>query len=145
MRRLSADLIALALVLAAAPIWLGLAYGGHRVAMFTVEALPVMLPTAGLLELEPLVDRPGAFRWTGGAGVLRPPNPGGPLYLRLSLSSGLDSATPIELAVGAAHHRFTVLPGLHEYALLAPAQPGERVTLTLRSPTVERGGRSLGV
>lgn len=145
MRRYLADLIALLLLLAAAPAWLALVYGGHRAAALTVEALPVMLPTAGLQEPEPLVDRPGLFRWTDGAGVLRPPNPGGPLYLSLSLSSGLDTATPLELLVGASRHTFTVLPGLHEYGLLAPAQPGERVTITLRSPTVTIDGRSLGV
>ena len=145
MRRLLPDLIALLLLLAAAPAWLGLAYGGHRVAALTVEALPVMLPTAGLLELEPLVDRPGAFRWTDGAGELRPPNPGGPLYLRLSLSSGLDTPTPLELVAGASTLRFTVLPGLHEYGLLLPGQRGERVALELRSPTVEADGRRLGV
>ncbi len=145
MRRYTADLIALLLLLAAAPLWLGLAYGGHRSVALTVEALPVMLPTAGLLEPEPLVDRPGMFRWTDGAGELRPPNPGGPLYLRLSLSSGLDTATPLDLEVGAARASFTVLPGLHEYGLLVPAQPGERVSITLRSPTIEADGRRLGV
>lgn len=145
MRRLYPDLIALVLLLATAPFWLGLAYRGQHTAAFTVEALPVMLPTAGLHEPEPLVDRPGVFRWTDGAGELRPPNPGGPLYLRLSLSSGFDTATPVELAVGERHNTFTVLPGLHEYALLAPAQPGERVILTLRSPTVKIDGRHLGI
>lgn len=145
MRRHLPDLIALLLLLAAAPVWLGLAYGGHRSAALSVEALPVMLPTSGLLELEPLVDRPGMFRWTDGAGTLAPPNPGGPLYLRLSLSSGLDTATPLELVAGRAAHRFTVLPGLREYGLLLPPQPGERVSVELRSPSVEIDGRALGV
>lgn len=145
MRRLAADLIALALLLAAVPLWLGLAYAGHRSAAYDVEALPVMLPTTGLHDLEPLVDRPGSFRWTNGNATVAPANPGGPLSLRLSLSSGLDSATPLELAVVGTSYRFVVLPGLHTYALLLPAQPGERVRLALRSPTVDLDGRPLGV
>lgn len=145
MRRLLPDLITLLLLLAAAPVWLGLAYSSHRITAISVEALPVMLPTEGLLELEPLVDRPGSFRWTSGEGELQPPNPGGPLYLRLSLSSGLDTATPLELVAGDTAMRFTVQPGLHEYGLLIPAQPGERVQIELRSPTVEINGRRLGV
>ena len=145
MRRLAADLLTLLLLLAAAAFGLGLAYGGPRNAAFTIEALPVMLPTTGLHEPEPLVDRPGRFRWTDGAASLRPPNPGGPLTLRLSLTSGLAQTTPVEVAVGTARHSFTVLPGLRAYTFLAPAQPDERLTLTLTSPTVELGGRRLGV
>ncbi len=145
MRRFAADLVALALLLVAAPLWLGIAYAGHRFAAYSVEALPVMLPTTGLLELEPLVDRPGSFRWTDGDALLRPPNPGGPLALRLSLASGLDSATPLELSAGRARLAFVVQPGLRDYSMLLAAQPGERVSLSLRSPTVEIDGRRLGV
>ena len=145
MRRFAADLVALALLLVAAPLWLGIAYAGHRFAAYSVEALPVMLPTSGLLELEPLVDRPGSFRWTDGDALLRPPNPGGPLALRLSLASGLDSATPLELSAGRARLTFVVQPGLRAYSMLLAAQPGERVSLSLRSPTVEIDGRRLGV
>jgi Gpi18-like mannosyltransferase len=145
MRRLLPDLIALALLLAAAPLLLGRAYSGHRVAAYDVEALPVMLPTSGLHELEPLVDRPGSFRWTDGEALIQPANPGGPLYLRLHLSSGLDSATPLSLTVGAATASFIVQPGLRAYALVAPAQAGERVPIALRSAPVEAGGRQLGV
>ncbi len=145
MRRLLPDLLALALLLAAAPLWLGLAYRGHRFIAYDVEALPVMLPTRGFHELEPLVDRPGSFRWTSGTASVAPANPGGPLYLRLSLSSGLDTATPLTLTVGGTRASFTVQPGLRSYGLLAPAQPGERATLAFESPTVEIGGRQLGV
>lgn len=145
MRRHAADLIALALLLAAAPLWLGLAYAGHRFAAFDVAALPVMLPTSGLHELEPLVDRPGSFRWTTGEATLAPPNPGGPVALTLSLASGLDTATPLELAAAGTAQPFEVQPGLRRYALLLPPQPGERVRITLRSPAVEIDGRPLGV
>lgn len=145
MRRHAADLVALALLLAAAPLWLGLAYAGHRFAAFSVEALPVMLPATGLHELEPLVDRPGSFRWTTGAARLEPPNPGGPVALTLALSSGLDSATPAEVRVGDAAQPLVVQPGLRRYALLLPPQPGERVAIELRSAAQAIGGRPLGV
>lgn len=145
MRRRAADLIALALLLLAAPFWLGLAYAGHRFAAFDVEALPVMLPTRGLLDLEPLVDRPGSFRWTDGDATIAPPNPGGPTTLRLSLSSGLDTPTTVLVAASGAELAFTAQPGLRSYALLLPPQPGERATFGLRSPTVAIAGRTLGV
>lgn len=145
MRRTAADLIALILLGAAAALGLGLAYSGERSATFAVTALPVMLPTAGLHELEPLVDRPGSFRWSDGMATLAPPNPGGRLLLRLELSSGSVGVTPVELDAGNLRQRFMVWPGLRVYRLLAPSQPGERVMLILRSPTFEVGQRQLGV
>lgn len=144
-RSLIVDTLILAALLLAAPLWLHLSYQGHRAAFFGVDALPVMLHRSGLLELEPLVDRPGFFRWTNGDATLAPPNPGGPTYLKLSLSSGLDQATPLELTVGNSRHNFIVKPGLHSYKLLLPPQPGEWVTLELRSPSVEIDGRRLGL
>lgn len=145
MRRLAADLVAIALLLAAAPLWLGLAYGGHRFAAFDVAALPVMLPTSGLHELEPLVDRPGSFRWTTGDASFSPPNPGGPVALVLSLSSGLDTSTPVTLLATGSSQPFVVTPGLRRYLLMLPPQPGERARFALRSPTVEIDGRRLGL
>jgi Gpi18-like mannosyltransferase len=145
MRSRVVDLIVLLALLLATPLGLGLAYGGQRFAAFDMEALPVMLPTAGLLELEPLVDRPGAFRWTDGAATLAPPNPGGALVLRLSLASGLDTPTPVSVAAGAVTQAFVVQPGLRSYALLLPPQRGERVELGVSSPTAEIAERTLGV
>jgi Gpi18-like mannosyltransferase len=145
MRRIAPDLIALALLLAVAPLWLGLAYAGQRSAAYDVAALPVMLPTAGLHALEPLVDREGSFRWTNGAALLEPANPGGPLALVLGLASGLDTATAAEVAAGEFAQPVVVQPGLRSYRLLLPAQPGERVRLELRSPTVAIDDRELGI
>ncbi len=139
------DLITLLLLLAVTPLWLALAYRGSRVAALDVATLPVLLPTSGLHELEPLVDRAGSFRWTTGSGELRPPNPGGPLYLHLGLASGFAQPTPLELHIGSMVQRFEVRSGLHTYALLAPIQPGERVVIGLHSPAVEVDGRALGV
>lgn len=145
MRRGIIELSVLALLTVTGAIWLTLAYAGHRSALFDVEALPVMLPTAGLHAIEPLADRPGSFRWTKGEGVLRPPNPGGPLALRLTLSSGLETFTPVELIVGRSTQRFLVGPGLRAYHALLPAQVGERVTVVIRSSTREIKGRTIGV
>lgn len=145
MRRIAADLIALVLLSVAAALWPGLVYAGYRSAVLDVEALPVMLPTSGLHELEPLVDRPGSFRWSDGVAMLAPPNPGGRLLLRLELSSGSVGVTPVELDAGNLRQRFVVWPGLRVYRLLAPSQPGERVMLILRSPTFEVSQRQLGV
>jgi hypothetical protein len=145
MRRIAADLVALALLLAAAPLWLGLAYTGHRGATYDVAALPVMLPTAGLHELEPLLDRPSFFRWTTGEARLEPANPGGPVALTISLSSGLDSPTPLAVEAGGVTQQITVSPGLRRYNLLLPPDQGERVTIALRSRSVEIDGRRLGV
>lgn len=145
MRRIAADLIALILLGATAALWLALAYRGERSAALTVTAPPVMLPSSGLYELEPLVDRPGSFRWTDGAATLAPPNPGGRTLLRLDLSSGSAWATPVEVGAGDLLQRFTVWPGIRAYRLMVPPQPGERVTLTLRSPTFAADQRQFGV
>ncbi|MEI7772302.1 MAG: hypothetical protein WCI67_20090 [Chloroflexales bacterium] len=145
MRRIWPDTLILLLLCAAAPLWLALAYGGHRSVAFAADALPAMLPAAGLHDLEPLVDRPGFFRWTAGGARLQPPNPGGPLYLRLSLSSGLDRATPMVLRADGSASSFFVLPGLHTDSMLLPAQPGERVQIRIESATQPIGGRDLGV
>ncbi|MBX0330680.1 glycosyltransferase 87 family protein, partial [Oscillochloris sp. ZM17-4] len=145
MRRIWPDTLALLLLCAAAPLWLALAYGGHRGASFAADALPVMLPTAGLHELEPLADRPDLFRWTTGAARVQPPNPGGPLSLRLSLASGFAQATPAVLRASGSESSFFILPGLRTYSLLLPAQPGERVSLQIDSPAETVDGRALGV
>ena len=145
MRRIWLDSLVLLLLCAAAPLWLALAYSGHRSVSFAVDALSVMLPTTGFHDLEPLVDRPGFFRWTTGAALLQPPNPGGPLYLRMSLSSGLSRATPLVLRAEGSAASFSVQPGLQTYSLLLPTQPGERVQIRIESPTQKIDGRNLGV
>ncbi|NTW02027.1 MAG: hypothetical protein HGA19_12175 [Oscillochloris sp.] len=145
MRRIWPDTLILLLLCAVAPIWLTLAYGGQRSAFFAADAFSVMLPTSGLHDLEPLTDRPESFRWTDGAAELRPPHPGGLLSLRLSLASGFDHPTSVVLRVADRAFAFEVLPGLHSYRLLLPAQPGERVSLRLESPTQIINDRALGL
>jgi Gpi18-like mannosyltransferase len=139
------DIAVLTALLLAVLVLAPLAYRVQRVSAHPIDDLAVMLPTTGLHELEPLVDRPGFFRWTNGNAQLEPPNPGGPLLLRIRLSSGLDTATPLTLRVGDLAHAFFAVPGLHSYALPLPPQPGERVAIHLDSQTVTIDGRDLGV
>jgi Gpi18-like mannosyltransferase len=139
------DLALLLILLCAAPLWLIVAYLGERSALYPADALSVKLPSSIPHEREPLSDRAAFFRWTDGDDTLQPINPGGQVALRLRLSSGLDA--PTQLAVLADRYRaeLPVLPGLHVYDLLLPPQPGDRIDLTLRSPTVTIDGRELGV
>ncbi|EFO81815.1 hypothetical protein OSCT_0212 [Oscillochloris trichoides DG-6] len=145
MRRLWLDIFILILLCATAPLWLALAYTGQRSVAFDADSLPVMLPTSGLHDREELADRSGTFRWTNGAAELRPPNPGGPILLRLSLTTGLEQQTPVLLQTDTLRQSFTVIPGLRRYSLLLPAHTGERVTIRIDSPTQEIARRTLGV
>ena len=145
MRRIWLDTLILLLLCVAAPLWLTLAYSGYRSVSFTADSLPVMLPTSGLHEREILRDRPDTFRWTMGDALLQPPNPGGPLSVRMSLSSGIDHATPMVLRVNGSASSFSVTPGIRTYHMLLPAQPGERVRVGIESPTQTIRGRDLGV
>lgn len=139
------DLLALALLLLAAPLWLALAYAGERGAALPADALPVMLPASGLYEPEPLADRPGSFRWTDGDATLAPPNPGGQIVVELMLASGFTSPTTVTVSAGDEEVALLVEPGLHEYELLLEPQTGERFELGLASSSTPVGGRSLGV
>ncbi|MEI6778540.1 MAG: hypothetical protein WCK70_16705 [Chloroflexales bacterium] len=145
MRRIWLDTLILLLLCVAAPLWLTLAYGGYRSVSFTADSLSVMLPTSGLHELETLRDRPDTFRWTMGDALLQPPNPGGSLYVRMSLSSGIDHATPMVLRANGSASSFSVTPGIRTYHMLLPTQPGERVRVGIESPTQTIHGRDLGV
>lgn len=144
LRRFGDFLLILALC-AQAFLLAGFFYARERAVGYPVDALPVLLPLSDFHDLEPLVDREGFFRWTTGNSIARPPNPGGPLTLRLAMSSGLDTSTPLELQVGASRYNFKVGPGLHSYTLLAPAQPGAHVEIRFNSPTISVDGRELGV
>ena len=143
--RLLLDCAALAVALVAALGWLAWAYRAPLSADLPVDTLEVMLPSQGLHELEPLAAGAGSFRWTTGAARLEPPNPGGPLTLRLSMASGHDTATPATIRVGEQRFAFTIAPGQRSYHLRLPAQPGERVAVAIESPTINPDGRDLGV
>jgi len=63
-------------------------YYAPRDASFTLDALPAVLPRAGLYELETFSDHPGIYRWTDGSAQIKLPNPGGPVLVRLVLAGG---------------------------------------------------------
>ncbi|WP_129632793.1 glycosyltransferase 87 family protein [Candidatus Oscillochloris fontis] len=145
MRRLWLDILILILLCATAPLWLALAYTGQRSVAFDADPLSAMLPSSGLHDLEQLSDRPGTFRWTNGAAQLYPPNPGGPILLRLSLATGLEQQTPVILHTDTLRQSFTVIPGLRRYHLLLPAHSTERLTISIESPTHAIARRTLGI
>jgi hypothetical protein len=143
-RRLSDILLILALCTQAC-LLAGSFYAHDRSVGYPVDALPVLLPLSDFHDLEPLIDREGFFRWTTGSSIARPPNPGGPLTLRLVMSSGFDSPTPLQLQVGTGSYHFKVGPGLHNYTLPVSAQPGARLEIRFNSPTINVEERELGI
>ncbi len=144
-RQLALDGLLLLLLVCSTLALPRLAYRESRGLSFEMDALPVMLPAAGLHEIEPLVDRSGGFRWTYGKAVLEPPNPGGPGEVRLVMASGTATTTPVLVQADAVSYAVAVGPGLRTYAFLFPAAAGERVPITIESPTMSVDGRDLGV
>jgi Gpi18-like mannosyltransferase len=145
LRRLRFDLLVLAVVLLSAVPLIGWAYAPQRQTVLRADSLSVMLPGEGLHAIEPLVDRDGAFRWTTGSAVLEPPNPGGLLYLRLSLASGFADATAVTVQAGNTRYAFEVGPGLRKYHLVLPPLDGERAAFAIDSATQTINERDLGI
>ena len=138
--------LALLLVLAlAATIAVARVYAERREAAFEMNAPPGLLPAAGLNELESFPGGVGNYRWTNGRGVIRLPNPGGAVALRLTLAGGDGRVVPVSLGASGAAQRFTVAPERRRYALLLPPGGGDRIALQIDSPTFDDSGRALGV
>ena len=148
-RRLSGPRIrdGLTLLILVATAWL-LAqwfYRAPRDASFTLDVLPAVLPRAGLYELETFSDHPGIYRWTDGSARIMLPNPGGPVLVRLVLAGGPGRTTAARIGAGALTLAFDVRPEPRSYAFALPTSTGERVTITLDTPTFRDGSRDLGV
>ncbi len=122
-----------------------LVYQPLRAAAFTMDALPVMLPYEGLHEREQFPDDPRVYRWTKGQGQVDLPNPGGPVVVQVGLAGGTRSAVPVAIHAAGMTLPFQVDAGLRTYALLLPTTQGERLSLTVESPTFEARNRTLGV
>src|SRR5690348_16493379 len=122
-------LVAIAWLLAQ---WL---YRAPRDASLTLDVLPAVLPRAGLYELETFSDRPGIYRWTDGSAQIKLPNPGGPALVRLVLAGGPGRTTAARIGAGALTLAFDVRPEPRSYAFALPAVTGERITITLDTPT----------
>src|SRR4051794_33328667 len=120
-------------------------YRAPRAASFTLDVLPVVLPRAGLYELETFSDRPGIYRWTDGSAQIKLPNPGGPLLARLVLAGGPGRVITARISSGAQTLVFDVRPEPRSYTFALPAGSGERVALALDTPTLRERSRDLGV
>src|SRR5215208_6634493 len=95
-------------------------YRAPRDASFTIDALPAVLPRAGLYEQETFSDRPGIYRWTDGSAQIKLPNPGGPLVVRLVLAGGPGRTTPARVGSDAITLAFDVRPEPRHYAFALP-------------------------
>ncbi|MEP7190100.1 MAG: hypothetical protein ABI901_12985, partial [Roseiflexaceae bacterium] len=149
LKRLSDRLLrdGIALLALVATAWL-LALGFYRAprdASFTLDVLPVVLPRAGLYELETFSDHPGIYRWTDGSAQIKLPNPGGPLLVQLVLAGGPGRIAAARISSGGQTLTFDVQPAPRSYAFVLPASSGERVTLALDTPTFRDRSRVLGV
>jgi Gpi18-like mannosyltransferase len=144
-RRRIWDAVVLLFLLGTTWVLASLAYRPLRAAAFTMDAPPVMLPHEGLHEHEQFPDDPRVYRWTKGQGQVELPNPGGPVVVQVGLAGGTRSAVPVEIHAAGMTLPFQVDAGLRTYALLLPATQGERLSLTVESPTFEAHNRTLGV
>jgi len=106
-----------------------------------------VLPLTNFQAVErfPATYRQGTYRWTKGLSQIALPNPGGNLCIRLLLASGRAQATSLTLTTSGLNLALEVSPELRNYTFLLPAQPGERFTLTLSSPTEVIERRNLGI
>jgi hypothetical protein len=144
-RSLARDGIALLILLAAAWLLAEWCYRTPRDASFKLDVLPAVLPRAGLYELETFSDRPGIYRWTDGSAHVDLPNPGGPLVARLVLAGGPGRTTPARIGSGTTLWELEARPEPRSYAFALPAVAGERVRITIETPTFRDGSRLLGI
>jgi hypothetical protein len=135
-------------------VLLALTYGlaalfaaGPRSALFAADAPRTQVPRQGFHRPEDVPDQTRRYRWTTGSAMLRLPNPGGAVLVRLGLAAGPERSTPLTMRVSGTAHRFDVGPDLRVYQLLAPPSSGARIALLLESPifTQPPDARPLGV
>ncbi|GAB4162147.1 MAG: hypothetical protein Fur005_20450 [Roseiflexaceae bacterium] len=139
------DLVIGTVLLLTAILAIGIAYTPARSLSLTMATPSAILPAQRFHDLERFPSGAGFFRWTTGQSELRPANPGGPPILSLRLLAGPDGATPLTLSTEMHTFTWQTSPVLRRYHILLPASTGERLTLSLRSPTSEVADRALGV
>lgn len=120
-------------------------YQTPRTIALTMDELPVMLPLEGLHEREGFPERAESYRWTTGAALLRPPNPGGAPWLHILMAGGTARTVPVQLGPNEPHLSFLVAPEPRTYSVLLPPQAGEQLHVQLDSPVIEARNRTLGV
>jgi len=139
------DALILLALLATAWLLAEWSYRAPRDASFKLDVLPVALPRAGLYELETFSDRPGIYRWTDGSAHVDLPNPGGPIVARLVLAGGPGRTTPAHVSSGTMLLEFDARPEPRSYAFALPAASGERIAISIDTPTFRDSSRDLGI
>ena len=120
-------------------------YSTSRETSISVDVPPVLLPSEGLYRAEEFVDRVGFYRWTEGRSEIHLPNPGGTIRITITLIGGPDGATPIQFRAGDTTLDLTVRPELRTYSLALPPTIGERLVVSIESPTVRENKRDIGI
>lgn len=101
----------------------------------------------GLYPTEYFVDRGAEYHWTNGDARLAAANPGGSIILRLDLAGGPGRTTRAQVAADRTTIAFMVTPEVRRYQLLLKPQGNTKISVGLRSDTVQEssGERTLGV
>ncbi|NTV64412.1 MAG: DUF2029 domain-containing protein [Oscillochloris sp.] len=106
--------------------------------------------SAGLYTMEygASPNAPASYRWSSGTSRIILSNPGGPLYVKLSLAAGNDRTVNVKLST--SHQRvgtIKVAATLRTYHLLLAPEPDELIHLEMVAPTFREagGGRDLGL
>lgn len=140
--RAAVSLLALLVCVLVFAFW---AHSTPRALALPANSLPVILRADGFNAIEQFPDTHAPYRWSNGDGLLRLPNPGGPLTLRMMLAGG--PGRQVDATIQAGNQTFTVsiapAPRIYQF-VLAPGS-GERVSVRVLSPTVRSGQRDLGV
>ncbi len=116
-----------------------------RLARFTLDDQPLLLPLVGFHLPERLPDTAQPFRWTSARSQIDVPNPGGPATLDLLMFGRPAEQTPLRLTVGTTLFAWEIRPEPRRYHLLLPTTIRDRLTLTFDTSTREINRRDLGV
>lgn len=101
---------------------------------------------SGFYPVEQLADG-YSYRWTNGHALIKLPNSGNPMALRLRLSAGVGQSRSLSLRSDSWTALLSVTPAFRDYYVLLPSGSGLRTGLRLDSDTFkpEGEGRRLGV
>ena len=143
-RRAAASLTLLALLVCA----LAFACWTHstpRALVLPADSLPVILRADGFNAVEQFPDTHVSYRWSNGDGLLRLPNPGGVLIVRMTLAGGPGRAVDATIQAGSQAFEIPIAPAPRVYQFVLAPGSGERVSVRIVSPTVRSGQRDLGL
>lgn len=141
-RRAAASLLALLVCVLAFVFW---THSTPRALVLPADSLPVILRADGFNAVEQFPDTRAPYRWSNGDGLLRLPNPGGPLTLRMMLAGGPGRQVDATIRAGSRTFTISIAPAPRIYQFVLAPGSGERVPVRILSPTVRNGQRDLGV